>query len=92
MSLGVEHPAILSVGIRNLPFGVLICVDQVGVLEHFSEEEGLLEVGEVAAIGSVDIGDGAVATADASRVDDGFEAGEGPLWWKCQFDVPLREK
>jgi len=83
MSLGVENPAILSVGIRNLPFSVLVCVDQIGVLEHFSEEEGLLEVGEVAAVGSVDIGNGAVATADTGRVDDGFEASEGPLEWNC---------
>ena len=92
MRLSVEDPLVLPIRARNLELGILIRVDQVRVLEHFSEKEGLLEVGEVAAIGSVDIGDGAVATADASRVDDGFEAGEGPLWWKCQFDVPLRER
>jgi hypothetical protein len=79
MRLGIEHPSILPIRTRNLELSVLIRVNQVCVLEHFSKEEGLLEVGEVAAIGSVDVGDGAVAAADAGVLDDILEAGEGPL-------------
>jgi hypothetical protein len=79
MRLSVEHPSILPIRTRNLELSILICVDQVRVLEHFSKEERLLEIGEVAAIGSVDVGDGAVTAADAGVLDDVFEAGEGPL-------------
>ncbi len=79
MRLGVEHPGILPIGARDLELGVLIRVDQVRVLEHLGEEEGLLEIGEVAAVGGVDVGDGAVAAADARVLGDVGEAGEGPL-------------
>ena len=92
MGLSVEHPGVLSIGTRDLELGILICVDQVRVLEHFGEEEGLLEVGEVAAVGCVDVGDRAVATADAGVLGDGLEAGEGPLEWKYQCHVHLCEK
>jgi len=78
MGLGIENPGVLPIGTRNLELGVLIRVDQVRVLEHFGEEEGLLEIGEVAA-GCVDVGDGAVAAADAGVLGDVLEAGEGPL-------------
>jgi hypothetical protein len=79
MGLSVEHPGVLPIGTRNLELGVLIRVDQVRVLEHFGEEEGLLEIGEVAAVGCVDVRDGAVAAADAGVLGDVLEAGEGPL-------------
>jgi hypothetical protein len=85
MSLSVEHPTILSVGTCNLPLGVLIRVDQIRVLEHFGEEKGFLEVGEATTVGSVDVGNGAVAAADTGRFDDGLEAGEGPLRKRCQY-------
>ena len=81
MRLSVEDPLVLPIRARNLELGILVCVDQVGVLEHFSKEERFLEIGEVATIGSVDIGDGAVAAADAGVLDDVLEAGEGPLEW-----------
>lgn len=83
MRLGVEHPAVLPICIRNLPLGVLVCVDQVGVLEHFGKEEGFLEVGEIAAVRSIHVGDGAVAAADAGFFDDGLEPGERPLGGEC---------
>jgi hypothetical protein len=79
MRLSIKHPSVLPIRTRNLELSILIRVDQVRVLEHFGEEEGLLEVGEVATVGSVDVGDGAVAAADAGVFDDVFEAGEGPL-------------
>jgi hypothetical protein len=83
MGLSVEHPGILPIRTRNLELSILIRVDQVRVLEHFSEEEGFLEIGEVAAVGCVDVGDGAVATADAGVFGDGLEAGERPLEGVC---------
>ena len=87
MRLSVEDPLVLPIRARNLELGILIRVDQVRVLEHFSEKEGLLEVGEVAAVSCVDVGDGAVAAADAGVLDDVFETGEGPLrcvgWLVC---------
>ena len=79
MGLSIEYPGVLPIGTRNLELGVLIRVDQVRVLEHFGEEEGLLEIGEVAAVGCVDVRDGAVAAADAGVLGDVLEAGEGPL-------------
>ena len=92
MRLSVEDPLVLPIRARNLELGILVCVDQVGVLENLGEEERFLEVRETTAVGRIDVCDRAVAAADAGGVDDGFEAGEGPLWWKCQFDVPLRER
>ena len=90
MRLGVEHPGVLPIGARDLELGVLIRVDQVRVLEHLGEEEGLLEVGEVAAVGRVDVGDGAVAAADARVFGDVGEAGEGPLGMgNCQYLLVL---
>ena len=79
MRLSIKHPSVLPIRTRNLELSILIRVDQVRVLEHFSKEEGFLEIGEVAAISSVDVGDGAVAAADAGVLDDVLEAGEGPL-------------
>lgn len=90
MRLGVEHPGVLPIGTRDLELGVLVRVDQVRVLEHLGEEEGLLEVGEVAAVGRVDVGDGAVAAADARVLGDVGEAGEGPLGMgNCQYLLVL---
>ena len=79
MRLSIKHPSVLSIRTRNLELSILIRVDQVRVLEHLSEEEGLLEIGEIAAVGSVDVGDGAVAAADAGIFNNVLEAGEGPL-------------
>lgn len=79
MRLSIEHPSVLPTRTRNLELSVLIRVDQIRVLEHFGEEEGLLEIGEAAAVWRVDIGDGAVAAADAGVFGDVGEAGEGPL-------------
>ena len=79
MGLSIEYPGVLPIRTSNLELGVLIRVDQVRVLEHFGEEEGLLEVGEVATVGCVDVRDGAVAAADAGVLGDVLEAGEGPL-------------
>ena len=79
MRLSIKHPSVLSIRTRNLELSILIRVDQVRVLEHFGEEEGLLEIGEVAAVGCVDVRDGAVAAADAGVLGDVLEAGEGPL-------------
>jgi hypothetical protein len=67
--------------IRNLPLGVLVRMNQVCVLEHFGEEERLLEIGERTAVGSVNIGNGAVSATNTSGVDDCFEARERPLSW-----------
>ena len=87
MRLSIKHPSVLSIRTRNLELSVLIRVNQIRVLEHFGKEEGLLEIGEIAAVGSVDVSDGAVAAADAGVLDDVFETGEGPLrcvgWLVC---------
>jgi len=79
MGLRIEHPLVLSIRTRNLKLRILVCVDQVSVLEHFGEEEGLLEISKAAAVGGIHIRDGAVAAADASVLCDSLEAGEGPL-------------
>jgi hypothetical protein len=79
MGFSIEHPAVFPIRIRDLPLGVLVRMNHVCVLEHFGEEEGLLEVSKRATISSIDISDGAVAAADAGRSDDCFEACEGPL-------------
>ena len=70
MRLSIEHPSVLPIRARNLELSVLIRVDQVRVLEHFGEKEGLLEIVEVAAFGRVDVGDGAVAAADTGVLCD----------------------
>lgn len=79
MRLGVVNPTVLTIPALNLPLGVQIGVDEVSVLQHFGEEEGFLEISGSTAVGSVHVGDRAVATANAGDVDDVFEAGEGPL-------------
>jgi len=82
MRLGVKHPLILPPTLtRHLILGVQIRVNQVSVLEHFREEEGFLEIREVAAVGCVDVCDGAVAAAGAGGFGDGLEAGVGPLFF-----------
>jgi hypothetical protein len=81
MGFSVEYPAVLPIRIRNLPLGVLVRMNQVCVLEHFGEEERLLEIGERTAVGSVNIGNGAVSATNTSGVDDCFEARERPLSW-----------
>jgi hypothetical protein len=80
MRLGIEHPRVLPILARNLVLGIQIRVDQVSVLEHLCEKEGLLEIVETAAVGRVDVCDRAVAAADAGVVGDGLEAGVGPLF------------
>lgn len=46
-------------------------MDQVAILEHLGKPEALLEVGEAAAAGDVDVVDGAVPAAGAARLVDG---------------------
>lgn len=89
MRLSVKHPSVLPIRTRNLELSILIRLNQVRVLEHLGEEEGLLEIGEIAAVGSVDVGDGAVAAADAGVLDDVLEAGEGPLRLGLVSTLPL---
>lgn len=83
MRLGVEHPGVLPIGTRDLELGVLVRVDQVRVLEHFSEEEGFLEIAERAAVGGVHVRHAAVPAADARDVGYRAEAGVGPLLDIC---------
>ena len=92
MGLSIEYPGVFPIRTSDLELGILIRVDQVRVLEHFGEEEGLLEIGEVAAVGCVDVRDGAVAAADAGVLGDVLEAGERPLDWECQHIVQLCKK
>jgi hypothetical protein len=84
MGFSVEYPTVLPIRVRNLPLGVLVRMDHVCVLEHLGEEEGLLEIGEGTAVGSVNIGNGAVSATNASGVDDCFKARERPLDWGYQ--------
>lgn len=70
MGLGIEDPAVRAIRVRHLPLGILVRVNHVRVLEHFGEEERFLEIIEAAAVGSVDIVNGAVAAADAGCLDD----------------------
>lgn len=46
-------------------------MNQVAILEHLGKPEALLEVGEAAAAGDVDVVDGAVPAAGAARLVDG---------------------
>lgn len=76
MRLRIEHPLILP---ANLPLGLAIGENQVRILEHLGEEKRLLEIGESAPVASVHVRDGAVPAADARGVEDGLDAGPGPL-------------
>lgn len=77
MSLGIEHPFVHAVRL-DLPWRV-VCMDEIAILEHFSKEEGVLEVGEVSPTWCVHVRDFRVAGADACGGIDGFEAIPGVL-------------
>jgi hypothetical protein len=79
MRLRIKHPLIRPPLTRNLILGIQIRMDQVSVLEHLCEEEGFLEIREIATVGGVDVCDRAITTADARGVGDGLKAGVGPL-------------
>jgi hypothetical protein len=83
MGFSIEHPVVFSIRIGDLPLGVLVRMNHVCVLEHLGEVERFLEVSKRAAVGSIDICDGAVSAADPGRGDDCFEACEGPLCSIC---------
>lgn len=77
MRLGVEDPLVVVVGADLV--GRLAGLDEVAVLEDLGEPEALLGVVEGAAVGRVDVGDGAEADAGAARLVDVQEGVPRPV-------------
>lgn len=77
MGLGVEDPLVVVVSVDLV--GGLAGLDEVAVLEDLGEPEALLGVVEGAAVGGVDVGDGAEADARAARLVDVQEGVPRPV-------------
>ena len=87
MALSIKHKLVGVIGL-DLPIGV-VGLDEVAVLEHLGEPEALLEVLVAAAVGRVDVVDGAVAASDAARLVDSEEGVPGPFLVLCVARGPV---